>query len=108
METKQVSNEHSKLHLTNARNQRKRWSTVKADVFGASSSLPPLMDRVGRLVGLQMKRPHYFLRILTPKSVEIFFSNHTLVALVQYSFLLLSGSVLFVVFLLNQNPCGGN
>ena len=35
----------SKSLLTNAQNPRKWWSTVKTAVFGASSSLPPLVDR---------------------------------------------------------------
>ena len=39
--------EESKSILTNALNPRKWWSTMKMAVFGASSSLPPLVDRVG-------------------------------------------------------------
>ena len=41
--------------------------------------------------------PHCFRCSLTPNSVEIVFNNHTLVTLVQYYVLLLSGSALFVV-----------
>ena len=42
--------EWSKSLLTNAPNPRKWWSTVKESVFGSSSSLPPLVDRGGKLV----------------------------------------------------------
>ena len=42
--------ERSKSFLTNTLNQRKWWYTVKSAVFGTSSSLPPLIDRGGKLV----------------------------------------------------------
>ena len=42
--------ERSKSLLTKAPNPRKWWSTEKTAVFGASSSLPPLVDRGGKLV----------------------------------------------------------
>ena len=42
--------EWSKSLLTNAPNPRKWWSIVKTSVFGASSSLPLLVDRRGKLV----------------------------------------------------------
>ena len=41
--------ERSKSLLTNAPNQWKWWSPVKTAVFGASSFLPPLVDRGGKL-----------------------------------------------------------
>ena len=45
-----ISGPNFKSLLTNAPNPRKWWSTVKTAVFGASSSLPPLLDRGGKLV----------------------------------------------------------
>ena len=36
--------------LMNARSIHKRWSTLKSDVFGMSSSLPPLVAGGGELV----------------------------------------------------------
>ena len=46
----------------NAPNLRKWWSTIKTAVFGASSSLPLMVDRRGRRSGHQMRRPHCFRR----------------------------------------------
>ena len=43
-------NDRSKEALTNAPNPRRWWPTVKTAVFSVSSSLPPLLDRGGRLV----------------------------------------------------------
>ena len=42
--------EWNKSLLTNASNARKWWSTVKTEVFGARSNLPPWLDRGGELV----------------------------------------------------------
>ena len=50
VEDKRVFTERSRALLTNAPNPQKGWSTVKTAVFGASSSLPHLVDRGGRLV----------------------------------------------------------
>ena len=50
VDAERASNERSKAFLTNAPNLRKWWSTVKTTVFDAGSSLPPLLDRRGRLV----------------------------------------------------------
>ena len=49
-EAEQAFSARSKSLFTNAPNPRKQWSTVKIEVFGASSSLPPLVDRGVRLV----------------------------------------------------------
>ena len=43
--------ELSKSLLTNEPNTLKWLSTVKTAVFGNSSSLPPLIDREGKLIG---------------------------------------------------------
>ena len=40
---------HTFMTLTNVPNPRKWWFTVKAAVFGTSSSLPPLVDTGGKL-----------------------------------------------------------
>ena len=50
-DTERAFTERSKSLLTNAPNSRKWWSTVKPAVFGASSSLPHLIDRGDKLVG---------------------------------------------------------
>ena len=42
--------EQSKSLLTNDSYSRKWWSTAKTAVFGANSSLPPLLDSRGKLV----------------------------------------------------------
>ena len=88
-------NERSKGILTNAPNPRKWCSTVKTAVFGMSSSLPPLLDREGRLVWPADEKKHCFRRTLTPNNVKIVFRNRTLVTIVQYPVLLLSVPALF-------------
>ena len=45
VEAERAYNERNKALLTNAPNPRKWWSTVKAVVFGVSSSLPPGVGR---------------------------------------------------------------
>ena len=50
VEAEQAFNERSRALLTNVPNPRKWWSTVKTEVYCASSSLTPLVERRGRLV----------------------------------------------------------
>ena len=52
VEAKRAFNERSRALLMNAPNPRNWWSTVKIAVFGASSSLPPLVDTEGKLIFL--------------------------------------------------------
>ena len=77
--------------LTNASNSRKWLSTVSTAVFGASSCLPPMVDRGGKLVCQQKRRPPCFRRTLMLSNSEIIFSSLKLVILLRYCVLLPSG-----------------
>ena len=87
--------ERSTALLTNASNPRKWWSTVKMTVFGVRLCWTEKLGWSDQ----QKKRPHYFWRTLTPNNVEIVFSNHTLVTVVQYFVLLFSVPALVAVCL---------
>ena len=50
VEAERAFKKRRKALLTNALKPRKCWSTVKPAIFGASSSLPLLVDSGGRLV----------------------------------------------------------
>ena len=50
VKTERAFNERSRALLMDALNPRKWWSTVKTAPFVTSSSLPPLVNRGGRLV----------------------------------------------------------
>ena len=90
-------NEYSPTELTNAPNPRKWWVTVKMAIFGASSTLSPLVDiKVGSPCQ-QMGRPLCFRGISALNSAEIVFSNRILATLFQYWVLLLSVLALFLV-----------
>ena len=79
--------------LTNATNSRKWWSILKTMVFGASSSLPPLLDSGGQ----QKRRLLCFWCTLMLSSTEIAFSSRKLVSLDRYCVLLPSVLALFAV-----------
>ena len=49
-DTERAFTERRKSHLANVQNPRKWWTTVKAALFGASSSLSTLVARRGKLV----------------------------------------------------------
>ena len=70
-DTKQAFTERSKSFLTNAPNPSKWWSTVKTAVFGASSSLPPLADRTGKLVWSADEKASLFSAHLDAKRFKI-------------------------------------
>ena len=53
--------------MTVAPNPRKGCSTVKTAVFGASSRLPPLVERRGRLVWSADAKPSLFLALFDAK-----------------------------------------
>ena len=71
--------------MRNAPNPRKR-STIKTEVYGASSSLPPLLDRGRKLVWSVDKNASLFSAHFA--AAEMVFSRRILVALLRYSILL--------------------
>ena len=66
--------ERNYASLTNAPNTRKWWFAVRTDVFGASSSLAPLVDTGDRLVWLADEIIPCFQRTLTLSSAAIVFN----------------------------------
>ena len=86
-EAEQKFNEKIRALLTSAPNSRKWRATIKTAVFGASSCLPPLVDRGGGLVWSSGEKALWFLVHFDAKHYKIGFSNRTLVPLVQYSVL---------------------
>ena len=86
--------EGSKPLLTNVLYLRQWWSTVKTALFGASSSLPLLVDRGGRPIWLADEKASLFFCL---NNAEIVFSNLILVTLHQYCVPLPFSLALFVV-----------
>ena len=86
--------ERSKSILTTAPSPRKWWSTVKATVFGASSSLPPLSDREAKLIWSADEKASMFSAPFDAKQCRVGFSSRNHVTLLQYYVLLPSGLVL--------------
>ena len=97
VEPEQSFNERSKTLLANAPNPRKWWSTVKTAVFGASSGLPPWVDRGGRQVWSANENVSLFSWYFDTEQYRNSFQHRTLVTLVQYSVLLLHGPALCLV-----------
>ena len=85
----------SKSLLTNAPNFRKWWSTVKTAVFGASSSLLPLVDRGSKLVWPEEEKAPLFSAQCDAKQCRDRFQQ--LMSLHRYCVLLSFGLGLFAV-----------
>ena len=105
-DAKRAFMERSKSLLTNESNPRKWWCTVKTAVLGTSSSLPPLVDRGGKLVWSADEKAHCFWCTSMLSSAEIVFSSRILVALFPYCVLL--PPVFIRNLLLDLDPYGGN
>ena len=70
--TEQALDEQRKALLANSPSPRKWWSTVKTAVFGASSSLSPLINRGSRLAWSAKEKASLFSAHFEANSVKIF------------------------------------
>ena len=98
-------NDH--IRNRNAPNSRK-WYTMKTTVFGASSSLPPLIDKGGKLVWSAEEKASLFLAHVDAKQCRDRFQRRKLVTLHQYCILLPSWSSLICSLLLELDLHGRN
>ena len=98
VEAERAFNEQSRALITIAQNPRIWWSTVKTAVFGASSSLPPLVDRRYRLVCSADEKGSLFSALFDASNAKTVFSSRIPVTLLSCCVLLPSGLALFTVW----------
>ena len=111
MKAERTFAERSKSLLTNKLIPWKWWSTVETEVFGASSSLAPLVNKEGKLIWsadekVSLFLTHFDVKLCRDSYQQPYSCDPSLVSLVLRSVAFQSRYVRSL--LLNLDPYGGN